>query len=674
MKFVNYTVVHFSILVALGITAAHCSPSISVPVFPIIFLLTVILFVTWILVRRQLFQNVYFGSIAFLCFFALGFFNYQIRTPNFQSNHFSHLKTVKKHSLLQLKVTEVLKSDVYNHKFISEVQFSDRRRSSGKVLVNVKKDSLIETYTLDDILLVSSEIKLLPKPLNPYQFDYSKYLKTLGVYGQIRISNLEIYKKFNGNKTLRGRAEQIRNHLLDKLDKTSLDLDERAILQALVLGQKKDISKELYSDYVDAGAVHILAVSGLHVGILFFIFSFILKPIKLIPHGNLLHSIVLVICLWSFAFITGLSPSVSRAVTMFSFFAFANSINRETNSINTLFLSFLVLLLINPQWLFQVGFQLSYLAVLSILIVQPKLRKYYRPKFYIDRLFWDIVTVSFAAQMGILPLSLYYFHQFPGLFFITNLGVLPVLGVLLGIGVLIVFLAGLNALPEWLVIAYNFLLSKLNQFITWVANQDRFLFEDIHFSEGKLVVSYIVIVTLILIWRSYSYKKLVLGIVSFGMLLCVFNWDKYIASESELIIFHKSRKTLIGYKHSTNLYLFKSDSGSYKNTYPIQGYRVAQQIKYFSEKSIPTAFKYRDKTFILLDSLGVFPKCNAQPIVILTHSPKVNLERLIDSLNPELIIADGSNYNSYVSRWRKTCKQKKLPFHHTGKEGAFIIE
>jgi competence protein ComEC len=148
--------------------------------------------------------------------------------------------------LLQLKVTEVLKSDVYNHKFISEVQFSDRRRSSGKVLVNVKKDSLIETYTLDDILLVSSEIKLLPKPLNPYQFDYSKYLKTLGVYGQIRISNLEIYKKFNGNKTLRGRAEQIRNHLLDKLDKTSLDLDERAILQALVLGQKKDISKECF--------------------------------------------------------------------------------------------------------------------------------------------------------------------------------------------------------------------------------------------------------------------------------------------------------------------------------------------------------------------------------------------------------------------------------------------
>jgi len=674
MKFINFTVVQFSVLLAIGIAASHYFKSLSVSILPVLLFLCTLLFGTWLLARKQLFQQVYFGSIAVFCFFALGFFNYQIRTPQFQTNHYSNRIFKNQSSLLQLKITEVLKSNNYNQKYISEVQFIDGETSSGKILLSVKKDSSFKNATIDNVFLVSSEIKTIAKPLNPYQFDYSKYLETLGVYGQIRISNFQILDKKQGKKTIRGLAEKFRNHLLLKLEKTSLGQDERAILQALVLGQKKDISKDLYSDYAAAGAVHILAVSGLHVGILFFIFSFVLKPIRLLPYGNLLQSVLLALCLWSFAFITGLSPSVTRAVTMFSFFAFANVIDRETNTTNTLFLSFFVLLLINPLWLFQVGFQLSYLAVLSILLIQPKLRKLYRPRFYIDTLFWNILTVSIAAQFGILPLSLFYFHQFPGLFFITNIVVLPILGILLGLGVLLICLSGINLLPEGFVIVYNFLLSKLNQFIIWVASQDRFLFEDIHFSEGKLLASYAVIIAHTLLLQSYSYKKTLFVFASLGFLIVVFIWDKYDASENELIIFHKNRKTLIGYKQAEQFLLFRSDSETYKKAFPIKGYRIAQQIDTFSEENMPAVFNYKDKTILVLDSVGVFPKLSSRPVLILTESPKVNLERLIDSLNPEIIIADGSNYTSYVARWKKTCAQKKLPFHHTGTKGAYIIE
>ena len=674
MKFVNFTVVFFSVLVALGITFAHFFSTSFIFSLVVTVGLTLLLVIVWLFTRKQLYQNAFFGIITYLCFFALGYFNYQIRVPSFQPKHYSHKKSEANASLLQLKITEVLKSSSYNHKYISEVNTLDGTSTSGKILLNIQKDSHLEAITIDDILVITSQLKIIPKPLNPYQFDYSKYMKTLGVYDQTSITQANIYSITRGSPTLHGRAEKFRSFLLIKLQKTSLGKDERSILQALVLGQKKEVSKELYIDYAAAGAVHILAVSGLHVGILFFIFSFLLKPIKRLPLGNLIESLALVFCLWIFAFITGLSPSVTRAVTMFSFFAFAKLIHRDTNSINTLFLSFFVLVLINPLWLFHVGFQLSYLAVLSILLIQPKLRTFYRPRFFIDRLFFDIFTVSIAAQLGILPLSIYYFHQFPGLFFITNLVVLPVLGILLGSGVLVVFLASLELLPEWLAVTYNILISKLNQFISWVANQEQFLFEDIHFSEGKLVGTYLFLIALVILWRSFSFRKLVLGFASLSLLIGIFIWDKRNASGTEFVIFHKSRTSLLGYKEATQFLLFRSDSEVYKKAFPIKGYRIARQIDNYSEENIPKVFKYKQLTILVLDSLGIYPKLSEKAIVLLTQSSKINLERLIDSLNPKQIVVDGSNYNSYTARWQKTCKQKKLPFHHTGKNGAFIIE
>ncbi len=671
MKFVNYIIVFISVFVALGVITAHFFPTSNNFSLAIIPGLTFLLGIAWLFVRKQLYQNIFFGIIAYFCFFVIGYFNYQIRLPPFQPKHYSHIISAEQVSLLQLKITEVLKPDSYNHKYISEVKAVDGTSTSGKILLSIGKNSFSEKFTIDNILVVCSSLKNIRKPLNPYSFDYSKYLKTLSVYDQIRVWNTQVYSLTQGNPTLRGRAERFRNFLLTKLQKTSFGKDEHAIVQALILGQKKEISKELYSDYAAAGAVHILAVSGLHVGILFFIFSFLLKPLKRLPQGNLIQSLALVLCLWGFAFTTGLSPSVTRAVTMFSFFAFAKSINRETNSINTLFLSLLMLLIVNPRWLFHVGFQLSYLAVLSILLIQPKLRTFYRPRFYIDKMFWDIFTVSIAAQLGILPLSIYYFHQFPGLFFITNLVVLPVLGILLGIGVLVVFLAALELLPEWISVTYNFLISRLNQFITWVANQERFLFENIHFSEGKLIGSYLLLITLVILWKRFNYEKLVLGFASLSLLIGIFIWDKRNASETEFVIFHKSRKSLMGYKKAEKFLLFRRNSGTYKNAVPIKGYRIARQIDNISEENILSVLKYKQQTILVLDSLGVYPKLS-KAIVVLTQSPKVNLERLIDSLKPRIIIADGSNYLSYISRWRRTCQQKKLPFHHTGKEGAYV--
>jgi competence protein ComEC len=253
--------------------------------------------------------------------------------------------------------------------------------------------------------------------------------------------------------------------------------------------------------------------------------------------------------------------------------------------------------------------------------------------------------------------------------------VLPIIGVLLGGGILLLFLAAIDFLPDQFVFMYNFLIKTLNSFINWVANQDSFLFSDIHFSGGNLISIYLLLAAVFLLWKEFSYKNLLFVLMSFSLVIGIFIWDTNESSQNELIIFHKSRKTLIGFKHADQFVLFRSDSlKNFHKTFPIQGYRVAKDIKFYCDENIPKLFRYGDKTILVLDSLGVYPKLSEKVIVILTESPRVNLERLIATINPEIIVADGSNYNSYVARWKKTCAQKKLPFHHTGSKGAILIE
>jgi competence protein ComEC len=678
---INFSIVNFAIYLAAGIAIGHwgvqlCSFTVSVSLLLLaLFVLIILLFIVWRWKKKHLEPSSFFGILVFSLFFLIGFFNYTLRLPPAIPNHYTNT-TFQENTLFQLKISEALKPDLFNTKYIAEVIAMNERKSVGKVLLLLQKDSTSQTLYVDDLIVVSKEFQPVRAPKNPNQFDYAAYMKTLGVYGQLQIKHRDILIAEKGRTTLTGFSENIRNQLIDKLKSTSLQENERSILQALVLGQRRDIDKDLYKDYAAAGAIHILAVSGLHVGILYFILLFLFSPFTYFKYGSLTRSIVIVVLLWCFAVLAGLSPSVVRAVTMFSFFTFATAIKRPTNSINTLFLSFFLLLLLRPNWLFHVGFQLSYLAVFAILWIQPKLYKMYQPKFYIDKLFWGIITVTIAAQLGILPLSLYYFHQFPGLFFLTNIVILPILGVLLASGLLLVLLAAFNWLPDVFVKGYNVCLTLLNSFISWVARQETFLFQDIPFSKELVVGSYLLLAGTVLLWKQFCYKRALFFLTSVVVLIGILLWEKRQAATTEMVVFHINRKSLIGIKEHRQLTVFKSDTvfSETSSSYPIQAYKTAAKIKSYSEQSLPKYFRFKKESILVLDSIGVYPEGVAVSILVLIQSPKVNLERLIDSLRPHQIIADGSNYRSYVKRWRETCKKKKLPFHHTGTKGAFTLK
>lgn len=673
MKFINFTIVKFSIFLVMGILTSHFFP-IATPTFIFLLGLLIAVFILWFWARKQLFQMVYFGIATYLCFFAIGYFSYQIRLPQFQPQHYSHFISENNPQFIQLKITQILQPNNYYQKYIANVQNIDERPVSGQILLNISKDSVAETLIPDEVLLVYGTISEMPAPLNPHQFDYSKYMKSLGVYGELQTSTRNVISSAHGAPTLKGTAENMRSFIVQKLEATNLETQERGILQALILGERKDIDKQLYSDYVSAGVVHILSVSGLHVGVLYLILGLLLKPLKRFRHGELIQSVIIICLLWCFALLSGLSPPVARAATMFSFFALAQLAGRTTSSINTLFLSLLTLLIINPLWLFQIGFQLSYLAVFFIVWLQPKLYSLGYSKYYIVRQAWGIISVSLCAQLGVLPLSLYYFHQFPGLFLVANLVVLPVLGFLMFAGLLVMLLATFWRLPDWMGTAYNFLIEWLNKFIHWVAVQDQFLFRDIHFSELKTVGSYILIIALILLWHKFNFKRLATVLVATSAFIGIFIWDEYKASSNKLIVFQKNRQNLLGNKNGKDFVLFKNDTTNQRENFPLKPYLVAENISHYSEEKMPRIFLFNGKKILVLDSLGVYPKIGNLHTLLLSESPKVNLSRLIDSLRPKQIIADGNNYTSYVNRWKETCRTRKLPFYHTAKTGALQIE
>jgi len=370
----------------------------------------------------------------------------------------------------------------------------------------------------------------------------------------------------------------------------------------------------------------------------------------------------------------GLSPSVVRAVTMFSLFAIVRGLKRSSNSLNILAVSAFILLLVRPGFCFDVGFQLSYAAVASIIIVKPVLDSWGSFKNRVGNWFLDLLKVSIAAQIGVLPLSLYYFHQFPGLFFVTNMVVVPCLIVILGLGIATMILAVVYKPPEFLVHTLAWIIQSMNRFVEWVASKETFLFEQISFDLTALVISYLILFLLGIFYHKKTFKNLlILGI-------CILSFQVFVKqipaliSKNSFVVFHKSRHSVFGLQSNQHLEIHH-DLDSINNQRMIDNYKIGAGIKTQSTDSIQRLYKIDDKLLLVVDSLGVYTVKSIKPQwVLLRQSPKINLNRLIDSLQPELIIWDGSNYRTYQERWKLTCEAKKIPFHQTSEKGFFRVD
>ncbi|XMO87348.1 ComEC/Rec2 family competence protein [Algibacter sp. AS12] len=678
MRLLNFTIIKLTICLILGITIGYLNPfSLPFALLTTVFLLLVLL-IFYLIARKSFTKTIWFGSIAFLTMVSVGILTTTIHDQKNAANHYTKVISNNIDSLntITFRIREVLKPGNYYNKYIVDIFEVNSTKASGKTLLNIHKDSLKPSLKVDDIYISRTPFKNLIPPLNPHQFNYKSYLKKQYIFHQLFINNESLFPVDHKTTTLFGIAARLRQHINKKLEPYHFKPDELAIINALILGQRQDISKAVYTSYTNAGAIHILAVSGLHVGILLLILSFIFKPLERFKHGKLIKTILLVSMLWSFALIAGLSASVTRAVTMFSIVTIALNLKRPTNIYNTLAISMFVILLVKPMFLFDVGFQLSYLAVFAIVAIDPMIYNLWKPKYWLPDKLWHTFTITVSAQFGIIPVSLYYFHQFPGLFFISNLVIIPFLGFILGLGLLVILLAVINCLPQIVADVYGYIINLMNTFIGWVSKQEAFLVKDISFSLLYVIVFYLLIITGIRFLFKRNYKNLKLFLTAVLVVQSAFIFNALNKPSNEFVVFHKSRFSLIGQTLNNTIIIASDFDSITKSTNNIiRDYTVGNHIAAFEEQSIPDVYQLNKKNILVVDSLGIYNIRTLKPkYVLLRQSPKINLNRLIDSLNPKLIIADGSNYKSYVERWEQICRKRKLPFHQTSKKGAFILK
>jgi competence protein ComEC len=666
----KYLPLHFLVFLILGIGIQFYT-QIWTFGFTKLGLLILFLLISLLLFKR----NKEFTFVALILFFFIGISAVHIQNTRNYKNHFTNF--LKQEATVVLRISKVLKPGFYHDKYVAEVLQINKNKTSGKVLLNIEKDSLQNRLKIDAKIFVKPTFKRILPPLNPKQFDYKFYLAKQGIHQQLSIATSQVLQLPNSSVSFVGHFEKFRDKIQGSLLKLNFKKDELAVINALLLGQRQDISKELLKEYAGAGAIHILAVSGLHVGIILLILSFLFKPLERIKNGGYLKAFCIVLLLWMFAFIAGLSASVVRAVTMFTFLAVGQSFQRKKVITFSLISSMLFLLIVKPMFLFDVGFQLSYLAVFGIVWVQPKIVAVYKPKFLLDKKIWQLFSVSIAAQVGILPLSIYYFQQFPGLFVLSNLVIIPFLGAILMGGIVVIFMSLLTILPPFLVAIYGFVISVMNSFVGWVSKQEQFLFKEISISFLMMLGCYCFIFSAIVFLINKKPKNLIYLLISIVFVQGLYFLEHKRASEKEaFVVFHKSRFSLIGLREGMNMALHNdSDLLESKEIKAVQSYRVAEYINTIEIVDFKNYIRFKEQDILLIDSLGVYQLRKLEkPIVVLQYSPKINLERLIQTLNPSLIIADGSNYKSYVRKWRVVALKKEVPFYNTSKRGAFVLE
>lgn len=317
------------------------------------------------------------------------------------------------------------------------------------------------------ILLIKGSPHLIKEKNEHRKFNYTEYLKRKNIFFRHYTNSEGLQIIGIQPKTLYHYAVDLRRWCVDQINAFVTGKNERAIAAALLVGQSEDLDPELNQHYAATGTLHVLSVSGLHTGLLYWIILMLSKPLKKVRGGNVMISGLTIVLLWSYAMITGLSPSVLRAVVMFTLMTVASPFGLRSNMYNTLAGSAFLLLLFDPWLITRIGFQLSYLAVLGIVWLHPLILRLWEPNSRIVFSGWNLTSVSIAAQLTTMPVSLLNFQQLPAWFIPANLIIIPLSSLALFVG--LAFLP-LSLIPNVASIA-GWVLSKLITLMNYVTTE-----------------------------------------------------------------------------------------------------------------------------------------------------------------------------------------------------------
>jgi competence protein ComEC len=437
---------------------------------------------------------------------------------------------------------------------------NEKLTAPEKVVAYFSKDGFDSTITTGDQLIILAKPQEIRNSGNPFEFDYQSLMHQRNIWFSAFLAEGTYLKTGHQVIHISNLAEKVRDRLVAMLAEAMPDKEERSVVSALTLGYRTEIDQDTLDYFASTGAMHVLSVSGLHVALIFMILGFLLSFLKRGKAGPVIFSVVMIAFLWIYAFISGFSPPVQRSTVMFTFVIIGNGIRRPVNIYNSLTASALFLILLNPNVLFDVGFQLSYLAIFGIVLIQPRLNNVFELTNPILKWSWSLFTVSVAAQLMTFPLGFFYFNQFPNLFWLSNFVVVPITTFIMWFGIAFFIFSPFHSLAMFV----GLIIQKLTFVMLWALKvMDA---QPIAVSRGIVLTTAQVWILygIILVFLVYGFAKQKQWLF-YGLFLIIALQCSVLATSSRLlnqrhIFVYNTRNTMIHLINGRNNYLITNDS------------------------------------------------------------------------------------------------------------------
>lgn len=533
-----------------------------------------------------------------------------------------------------------------------------------QVVCYFQRDSLIsERLNPGDEFLFYGEVQPFRNMGNPDDFDYVRYMYNQNFVGSVYISS-DAYKRTGEvSSNLKYQALRCRQAILDFYKALDLKETEYAVLSALTLGYQNELSDDLKQGFRTTGTVHVLSVSGLHVGIIYVMMTFLLGFVHRNSKYYWIKLVLIILLLWGYAFITGLPPSVVRASAMLSVFCVSEIVGRKSFSIHALFIAAFFMLLVNPFSLFDIGLQLSFMSVLSILYLHPKISGLIKIENKYIRYIWQMFTLSVVAQLATFPICLYYFGTFPTYFFIANLIIVPVVSLIMYAAGGIVFAKMLSFVFSDFSYYLYYLPVKLLQVLISFMTYAIHLFEQLPFalllnvkvSFVDLLLIFAIIIGILVFLIYKKSKALIVGLTAILVLLTSHIHSKVVDNTEVITVYNRSQASEIKWSKSgvqTDILL-----GDTTSDYIYIGNQANNMLILSSdnwkEKVTEERFKINN--------------------LVLTHSNSFSLYSLTQLFWIENVVLDTSLSRYTRRRLAKECQKLNIPYHDVTQSGAFSL-
>lgn len=692
----QYPFIRLIIPFILGIyIAIYVDQSIHIPLVVLMGIFLSYFFVIFLIKKKIHYRYRWVpGVLIYLFLLLVGYELTILRNPKFDSSNILHI--ADKSNFFLIRVTEPISERQHSFKIVAKsIGFKDSlqwKNCSGKLLLYFEKDSTVKSIEYGDQLIIYSKVDEVNSPMNPSEFNYKRYLSNHGIYNQgfVKAGNWKILARHKGNP-LKSTGLTLRTTFLDILESNQIKGREFGVASAILLGLDDYLEADQQKEFAGAGAMHILCVSGLHVGIIYVILSSLLLFLDKRKGGRILKVILLLILIWFYALITGFSPSVLRASTMFSFVILGGLIKRRVNVYNSLAASAFFLLIIDPFMITEVGFQLSYMAVFGIVWLYRPVYQLFIPNNWLLNKIWQISVVSIAATLATFPLSIYYFHQFPNLFLITNLVAIPSAMFIIYIGILVLLTSFIPFI--------SFVFAKLLVSLLWILNTSVKFIEGLPFSTirgiyiNELELLFIILLIVSLCYflfdrkKNYLFASLGLGII----LMISINTRTYKnLHQQKIIVYHVNKFTAIEFSENKTCTMLidsvlqkepskidyhirnnwvKNGTNSNHNVHLLMA-NIEQGNLYKRDNYI----QFFDKTMVLVNpELILIPTNKKMHInyLVISQNPDIKIVDLQECFDFEKVIIDSSNPYWKIQKWIESCKSVAIDYYLVKDKGAW---